>query len=107
MRSYASPELLFSEISSKCWGVLEAMSGAGEMGLLELAAGWYVTSSPCTAMCRPCWRPVCWRKPGVEKLCAHSTRCASISHWRRRLGIWLYFLAAAARSAVSFCGHDH
>ena len=30
MRSYASPELLFSEISLKRWGVLEAMSGAGE-----------------------------------------------------------------------------
>lgn len=29
MRSYASPELLFSEISPKHWGVLEAMSGAG------------------------------------------------------------------------------
>jgi predicted transcriptional regulator len=35
--SYASPELLFSEISPKRWGVLEAMSGAGEMSLRELA----------------------------------------------------------------------
>jgi predicted transcriptional regulator len=32
--SYASPELLFSEISPKRWGVLEA---AGEMSLRELA----------------------------------------------------------------------
>jgi predicted transcriptional regulator len=29
--SYASPELLFSEISPKRWGVLEAMSGAREL----------------------------------------------------------------------------
>lgn len=35
--SYASPELLFSEISPKRWGVLEAMSGAGELSLRELA----------------------------------------------------------------------
>ncbi len=35
--SYASPELLFSEISPKRWGVLEVMSGAGEMSLRELA----------------------------------------------------------------------
>lgn len=35
--SYASPKLLFSEISPKRWGVLEAMSGAGEMSLRELA----------------------------------------------------------------------
>jgi predicted transcriptional regulator len=35
--SYASPELLFSEISPKCWGMLEAMSGAGEMSLRGLA----------------------------------------------------------------------
>ena len=35
--SYASPELLFSEITPKRWGVLEAMSGAGEMSLRELA----------------------------------------------------------------------
>ena len=35
--SYASPELLFSEIRPKRWGVLEAMSGAGEMSLRELA----------------------------------------------------------------------
>ena len=35
--SYANPELLFSEISPKRWGVLEAMSGAGEMSLRELA----------------------------------------------------------------------
>ena len=35
--SYASPELLFSEISPKRWGLLEAMSGAGEMSLRELA----------------------------------------------------------------------
>src|SRR4030042_5718145 len=35
--SYASPELLFSEISPKRWGVLKAMSGAGEMSLRELA----------------------------------------------------------------------
>jgi hypothetical protein len=30
MRGCTSPELLFSEISPKRWGVLEAMSGAGE-----------------------------------------------------------------------------
>ena len=35
--SYASPELLFSEISPKRWGVLEAMSGAGELSLREVA----------------------------------------------------------------------
>ena len=35
--SYASPELLFSEISPKRWGVLEAMNGAGEMSLRELS----------------------------------------------------------------------
>ena len=35
--SYASPELLFSEISPKRWGVLEAMSGTGESSLRELA----------------------------------------------------------------------
>ncbi|MFN3545606.1 MAG: MarR family transcriptional regulator [Thiobacillus sp.] len=35
--SYASPELLFSEISPKRWDVLEAMSGAGEMSPRELA----------------------------------------------------------------------
>lgn len=36
--SYASPELLFSEISPKRWGVLKAMSGAGdEMSLRGLA----------------------------------------------------------------------
>jgi len=35
--SYASPELLFSEISPKRWGVLEAMNGAGEMSLREAA----------------------------------------------------------------------
>ena len=35
--SYASPELLFSEISPKRWGVLEAMSGTGELSLRELA----------------------------------------------------------------------
>lgn len=35
--SYVSPELLFSEISPKRWGVLKAMSGAGEMSLRELA----------------------------------------------------------------------
>lgn len=35
--SYASTELLFSEISPKRWGVLKAMSGAGEMSLRELA----------------------------------------------------------------------
>lgn len=35
--SYASPELLFSEISPKRWGVLEAMSGAGELSLREIA----------------------------------------------------------------------
>jgi predicted transcriptional regulator len=35
--SYASPELLFSEISPKRWGVLKAMSGACEMSLRELA----------------------------------------------------------------------
>lgn len=35
--SYASPELLFSEISPKRWGLLEAMSGTGESSLRELA----------------------------------------------------------------------
>ena len=35
--SYASLKLLFSEISPKRWGVLEAMSGTGEMTLRELA----------------------------------------------------------------------
>ena len=35
--SYASPELLFSEISPKRWGVLEAMSGTDELSLRELA----------------------------------------------------------------------
>jgi predicted transcriptional regulator len=35
--SYASPELLFSEISPKRWGVLEAMSGAAELSLREVA----------------------------------------------------------------------
>ena len=35
--SYASPELLFSEISSKRWGVLEAMIGIGESSLRALA----------------------------------------------------------------------
>lgn len=35
--SYASPELLFSEISPKRWGILEAMSSAGELSLRELA----------------------------------------------------------------------
>jgi predicted transcriptional regulator len=35
--SYASSELLFSEISPKRWGMLEAMSGAGEMSLRERA----------------------------------------------------------------------
>lgn len=84
--SYASPELLFSEISPKRWGVLEAMSGAGEMSLrASLPAGWSVTSSPCTGTCIPCWRSACWKKTRVEKSCARSTRCASISRWRRRL----------------------
>ena len=35
--SYASSELLFSEISPKRWGVPEAMSGAGELSLREVA----------------------------------------------------------------------
>ena len=35
--SDASPEWLFSEISPKRWGVLEAMSGAGELSLCEAA----------------------------------------------------------------------
>lgn len=35
--SDVSPELVFSEISPKRWAVLEAMSGAGEMCLRELA----------------------------------------------------------------------
>lgn len=35
--SYTSPELLFSEISPKRWGVLEALSGAGEISLREAA----------------------------------------------------------------------
>lgn len=35
--SYANPELLFSEITPKRWGVLEIMSGAGEMSLREAA----------------------------------------------------------------------
>lgn len=35
--TYASPELLFSEISPKRWGVLEAMSDTGESSLRELA----------------------------------------------------------------------
>ena len=35
--SYARPELLFSEISPKRWGLLEAMSGVSEMSLRELS----------------------------------------------------------------------
>lgn len=86
--SYASTELLFSEISPKRWGVLEAMSGAGEMSLRELAAGWNATSNPCTATCMSCWKPGCWKKPRVEKSRAHLTKCVSISRLRRQLE-WL------------------